>query len=85
MTMYMISAGQETECRFFQTSLKGKVVLPWFIQRTAKGVGRFLGSAKEKGDKSNDAFHRGRVDFEIFFVPVWHLCVAHLEWTAIVK
>ena len=48
-------------------------------------MGGFLGGAEEKGDKTNDAFHRvRRVDFEIFFVPVWHLpqieCGAMAQW-----
>ena len=68
----MISARQET-CKFVHTSIKA-LPSPRFIQRTAERVGGFLGGAEEKGDKTNDAFHRvRRVDFEIFFVPVWHL------------
>lgn len=77
----MISARQETEDRLIHTSIKEKVALPRFIQRTTEGVGGFLGGAEEKGDQTNDAFHRGRrVDFEIFFVPVWHLPLIVHVW-----
>lgn len=54
-------SGQESEGGFAHTSIYKKVALPRFIQRTAEGVGGFLGGAEEKGDKTNDAFHRDDV------------------------